>query len=127
MAYNDADSLKPLFLDRLEQAGLAPVVSRGAQDFCFALWLAQNDGKHPDAKALKAFGGAGVLEVAEDHKGSSYRAVYTVKFAGVIYALQKKSKHGIATPLADIDLIRTRLKIAEQHYEQWRKTQETGE
>jgi len=49
------------------------------------------------------------------------RAVYTVKFAGVIYVLhafQKKSKKGIATPQRDIDLIKTRLKRAEEHYKE---------
>lgn len=53
------------------------------------------------AKALKGFGGRSVLEIVEDFDGSTYRAVYTVRFAGVIYllhAFQKKSKKGIATP-----------------------------
>jgi phage-related protein len=46
-----------------------------------------------------------------------YRAVYTVRFEGLVFALhvfQKKSKRGAATPKADIDLIRERLKVAEQ-------------
>ena len=63
----------------------------------FALWCAQTGQKHPDAKVLKGFGGAGVLEVVEDHDGNTYRAVYTVKFAGVVYmlhAFQKKSTRG---------------------------------
>ncbi len=62
---------------------------------------AQTGGKHPDAKPLKGFKGAGVVEVAEDDDGNTYRAVYTVKFAGVVYVLhafQKKSKRGIKTP-----------------------------
>ncbi len=42
----------------------------------FALWQAQLGRKHRDAKVLKGFGGAGVLEVVEDHDGSTYRAVY---------------------------------------------------
>jgi phage-related protein len=48
-----------------------------------------------------------------------YRAVYTVKFAGVVYVLhafQKKSKKGIATPQREIDLIKARVKRAEEHY-----------
>ena len=71
--------------------------------------------KHSQAKPLKGFGGAGVLEVVEDHLGDTFRAVYTVKIAGVVYVLhcfQKKSKHGIETPKHDIDLIKDRLKIA---------------
>ena len=67
---------------------------------------------------LKGFGGAGVLEVVEDHLGDTYRAVYTVKIAEVVYVLhcfQKKSKHGIETPKRDMDLIRERLKITLAH------------
>lgn len=85
----------------------------------FALHLAQTGGKHPDAKPLKGFGGAGVLEIVEDHVGDTYRAVYTVRFAGAVYALhafQKKSKHGIATPKKEVDLVTTRLKAAEADY-----------
>ena len=60
--------------------------------------------------------GAGVLEVMEDYDGDTYRAVYTVKLAGTVYVLhcfQKKSKTGIATPKATMDLIRQRLRAAE--------------
>lgn len=83
----------------------------------FALAEAQVGKKHPDAKPLTGFSGAGVLEVVEDYDGDTYRAVYTVKLEGVVYALhafQKKSKQGIKTPKADLDLIRTRLKRAEE-------------
>jgi phage-related protein len=55
--------------------------------FGFAIRLAQRGGKHPDAKPLKGFGGAGVLEVVEDYDGDTYRAVYTVKFASIVYVL----------------------------------------
>ena len=73
----------------------------------------------PDAKIMKGFGGAGVLELVEDHRGDTYRAVYTVRFATRIYVLhmfQKKSKRGIATPQKDIELIRARLRWAEHLY-----------
>jgi phage-related protein len=96
----------------------------------FALFQAQAGGKHVDAKPLKGFGGAGVLEVVEDHQGSTFRSVYTVKFAGAVYVLhafQKKSKKGVKTPKAELDLIRRRLKAAEEHYEEWRATQEEEE
>jgi phage-related protein len=62
-----------------------------------------------------------VLEIVDDFDGDTYRAVYTVKFADVIYVLhafQKKSKKGIATPQRDIDLIKARLKRAEEHYKE---------
>ncbi len=61
-----------------------------------------------------------VLEVVDRYDGDTYRAVYTVKFSGVVYVLhafQKKAKKGIATPKADIDLIKSRLKLAKEHYD----------
>ncbi|MCT7956619.1 type II toxin-antitoxin system RelE/ParE family toxin [Laspinema palackyanum] len=85
----------------------------------YALYLAQCGEKHPSAKPLKGFKGAGVLEVVEDFDGDTYRAVYTLKLAGVVYVLhafQKKSKKGIATPKQDIELIEARLKRAKEHY-----------
>ena len=81
--------------------------------FGYALYLAQIGEKHKHAKPLKGFGSAGVLEIVEHDDGSTYRAVYTVKFEDAVYVLhcfQKKSTKGIATPKPDIDLIRERLK-----------------
>jgi phage-related protein len=83
----------------------------------FALYLAQAGGKHPDAKPLRGFGGAGVLEVVDDFDGDTYRAVYTVKFPGAVYALhafQKKARRGKATPQRDLELVKHRLRCAEQ-------------
>jgi phage-related protein len=80
---------------------------------------AQNGEEHPRAKALKGFGGRSVLEVVDDEDGDTYRAVYTVRFAAVVYVLhafQKKSKKKIETPKRDIELIKARLKLAEAHY-----------
>lgn len=85
----------------------------------YALYIAQCGDKHPSAKPLKGFKGAGVVEVVEDFDGDTYRAVYTIKFADVVYVLhsfQKKSKQGIATPKQDMDLIEARLKRAKEHY-----------
>ena len=87
----------------------------------YALYVAQMGGKHPDAKPLKGFGGAGVLEIVDDHQGDTYRAVYTVKLREVVYALhafQKKSTTGIATRKQDIDLIKQRLRQAQELYKQ---------
>lgn len=89
------------------------------QTIGYALYVAQCGEKHPSTKPLKGFKGAGVLEVVENFDGDTYRAVYTVKFAGVVYVLhsfQKKSKHGIATAKQDIELIESRLKRAKEHY-----------
>ena len=94
----------------------------------YALYGAQQGGKDSDAKVLQGFGGAGVLEVITRHDGDTFRAVYTVRFAGVVYVLhafQKKAKRGIATPKKEIDLIRKRLKLAEQDYKHWTATGET--
>ena len=85
-------------------------------DVGYALHLAQIGEQSPKAKVLSGFGGAGVLEVVENWHGDTYRAVYTVRFAKAVYVLhcfQKKSKSGIATPKADMDIIRARLKVAE--------------
>jgi phage-related protein len=72
-------------------------------------------GDHPaKAKPLKGFG-SGVLEIRDNFDGDTYRAVYAVRFAGVLYVLhafQKKSAKGIATPQRHLDLIRQRLREA---------------
>ena len=94
--------------------------------FGHAIDLAQAGGKHVDAKALSGFGSAGVLEVIEDFRGGTYRAVYTVRFSGWVYVLhcfQKKSKSGIKTPKEDLDLIDARLKAAKLDFEGWLKSE----
>ena len=91
-----------------------------------ALWDAQCGLKAPYAKPLRGFGGAGVLEIVDDYDGDTYRAVYTVRFAGVVYVLyafQKKSKHGRATPKHELNRIEQRLKRAREDYEQWSRSE----
>jgi phage-related protein len=88
-------------------------------DMGYALGLAQFGEKHPKVKPWKGQG-SGVFEIVEDHRGDAYRAVYTVRFAEVIYVLhafQKKSKSGIKTPQEDVNLIAERLKRAQADYE----------
>jgi phage-related protein len=88
-------------------------------DMGYALGLAQLGGKHPNAKPWKGEG-AGVLEIVEDHRGDTYRAVYTVRFADAVYVLhafQKKSKSGVKTDQTDVKLIAERLKRAKTDYE----------
>lgn len=85
--------------------------------FGYALDMAQRGRTHPQAKPLKGFGSAGVVEVVEDFDGDTYRAVYTVKIANQVFVLhcfKKKSKKGIATPKPDVDKIRDRLKRARE-------------
>jgi len=117
---------KPLFWVASTRKVLKALPLEVRRTVGFALWLAQTGGKHVDAKPLSGFGGAGVLEVVEDHDGNTYRAVYTVKLAGAVYVLhafQKKSKKGAKTPKADLDLIRKRLKMAEEHHAEWSTAQ----
>ncbi|MBS0455236.1 MAG: type II toxin-antitoxin system RelE/ParE family toxin [Proteobacteria bacterium] len=86
--------------------------------FGYALHLAQTGKKHEQAKPLRGFGSAGVLEVVEDHSHGTFRAVHTVRFRSEVYVLhcfQKKSTQGIATPKPDLDLARERLKAAQTH------------
>lgn len=89
------------------------------QDIGYALFEAQRGLKPASAKPLKGFSGSRVLEIVENFSSGTYRVVYTVRFEEVIYVLhcfQKKSKHGIKTPKQDIDLIKRRLKSAEEDY-----------
>lgn len=91
----------------------------------YALYQAQIGGKSSNAKPLHGFGGAGVLEIVANEMGDTFRAVYTVRFATVIYVLhafQKKSKIGIKTPAEDMKLVEQRFKVAEaDHRLQLRK------
>ncbi len=121
------ETLKSLFWVGSSRADLRAFPEEVRHVIGFALYQAQAGGKHIAAKPLKGFGGAGVLEIVEDHDGSTFRTVYTVKFAGAVYVLdafQKKSKKGSKTPQRDIDRIKKRLKTAEQEYQEWRSQQE---
>jgi len=87
-------------------------------DFGYALGAVQMGATPPQAKPWKS-DGAGVLELVENHRGDTFRAVYTVRFAQAVYVLhcfQKKSPSGIRTAKSDIDLIHERLKLAQQHH-----------
>ncbi len=83
----------------------------------YALYVAQRGGKRRDTKPLSGFGGAGVVEVVKDFRGDTFRAVYTLRYADavfVLHAFQKKSKTGRETPRRDIEMVRQRLREAEQ-------------
>src|SRR6266567_929160 len=98
---------------RRDVRGFPPGVRR---DIGQALYAAQRGGTDPAAKPFRGFGGRSVLEIITDHAGNTWRAVYTVRFVEavcVLHAFQKKSKKGIATPKAEMDLIRRRLAEAE--------------
>jgi phage-related protein len=94
------------------------------RDIGQALFAAQCGEEYPSVKALKGFGGRTVLEIVAPFDSNAYRAIYTVRFAGVVYVLhafQKKSTKGLATPKREIDLIHRRLAAAEQHHKERRK------
>jgi phage-related protein len=117
MAKHFALELRPLVWLGNTKKDLAVLPEEVIDTFGYALHLAQTGKKHEQAKPLRGFGSAGVLEIVEDWRGNTYRAVYTVRFAGAVFVLhvfQKKAKSGIATPKQDIELIRERLKAAEQ-------------
>ena len=72
-------------------------------------------------KTLSGFSGASVSEIKVNDDGSTYRAVYTVRFADYIFVLhtfQKKSTHGSETAKQDMDIIYNRLRLAEVQYEE---------
>jgi phage-related protein len=121
---------KPVFWVGNSLINLREFPDEVRQAMGFALWQAQTGSKHVNAKPLSGFGGAGVLEIVEVHRGNTFRGVYAVKFAGAVYVLhafQKKSKRGIKTPPRDVELVRKRLKIAEHHYKEWRLSQSSNE
>jgi phage-related protein len=108
--------VKPLCWVGSSKRDLLALPGEVVNEFGYALYLAQVGKKHGCAKPLTGFGSAGVLEVAEDWEGNTYRAVYTVRFASRVFVLHvftKKSKRGGATPRADMGLIRERLRAAE--------------
>ena len=110
-----AEQEKPLEWIGSSHRDLMELPTNVRRFFGYALSLAQAGDQHETTKVLKNFGSAGVLAVVENDAGGTYRAVYTVKFAEAVFVLhcfQKKSKHGIATPKKDMDIIRTRLKVA---------------
>lgn len=83
----------------------------------YALFVAQQGGRHRETKTLTGFGGAGVVEILADHRGDTFRAIYTVRYQGTVYVLhafQKKSTSGRATPKHEMDIITQRLRAAEQ-------------
>lgn len=83
----------------------------------YALYVAQMGGTHRDAKPLRGYGGAAVVEIVSNQRGDTFRAIYTVRFADAVYVLhafQKKSKSGRETPKAEMDVVARRLREAEK-------------
>lgn len=110
-------SLRPLAFVGSSRRDLLAFPDDVRQEVGHALFLAQTGERAPSVKTLKGFGGGSVVEIAEDHDGDTYRCVYTVRLARAVYVLhafKKKSKRGAETPKHDMDVIRSRLRDAEE-------------
>ena len=111
--------IKPLYWVGSSREDLIEFPLRVRKQTGYALYLAQIGLRSQTAKSLRGFGGAGVLKIVENHDGSTYRAVYTLNFPRavfVLHAFKKKSARGIETPKHIVDLIKQRLRTAEEHY-----------
>ena len=81
----------------------------------YILYRVQNNQNHPNVKSLKGFNG--VFEIVSDYQTDTYRTVYAIKLSNAIFilhAFQKKSKSGIKTPKQNVNLIKERLKKAQE-------------
>jgi phage-related protein len=121
---------KPLFWVGSSLKNLRDLPEEVKDEVGFALYQVQRGLTPRSAKVLRGFGGASVLEVVEDFRTDTYRAVYTIQFADAVYVLhvfQKKSRRSVETPQSEIELIKSRLKLAKEHYEEWRQENEGHE
>jgi phage-related protein len=79
---NDDSPLKPVIWVGTSLRDLREFPAAVQDLMGYALYVAQRGGKHQDAKVLSGFGGSGVLEVINDYRGDTFRAVYTLKYGG---------------------------------------------
>jgi phage-related protein len=113
----DHRSLKPLIWVGSSRRDFRTLPGDVKSHMGYALYVAQQGGKHRDAKPLKGFGGAGVCEIVKNYRSDTFRTVYTVRLAGSVYVLhvfQKKAKKARETPKIEMKLIEQRLREAEQ-------------
>jgi phage-related protein len=100
------------------------------QDVFGSALLDAQYGDHPEG--ARPFGegvSRKVMKLVEDHDRDTHRAAYTVSFPGAVYLLhvfKKKSARGVSTPKPDKDLIRVRLRAAEDHYRKAYRPQRTA-
>lgn len=117
-------SLKPVVWLGSSKKDLADFPDGVEDDVGYNLFEAQAGRMPRDAKVLRGFHGAGVLEIVSNYDTDAFRVVYTVEFEEAIYVLhcfQKKSKRGSETPQQDKDMIERRLKVAREEHEKWLK------
>ena len=113
----DAPSFKPVIWVGSSRKDLREFPEIVQDHMGYALYVAQQGGRHRDTKILSGFGGAGVVEIIEDYRGDTFRAVYTLRYERAVYVLhafQKKAKTDRETPRRDMELIKQRLREAEQ-------------
>ncbi len=118
---DDGQATRPITWLGSSRADLKRFPQQVRRDLGNALYAAQRGEVDPAAKPLRGFGGVRVMEIVDRHDTNTYRAVYTAQFDEaiyVLYAFQKKSTRGIATPTRDVDLIRRRLADAERLHRQ---------
>ena len=115
-----ARPIRPLLWIASSRRDYRAFPARVQDNLGFELFLAQTGQHPPSAKPLRGLGG-GTIELIEDFDRDTYRAVYTIRFSEAVYmlhAFKKKSKRGSKTPGSDIDLVKRRLRDAEQDYAQ---------
>jgi phage-related protein len=108
----DQPKRRPLFWEGSAKSDFKLFPVPVQKDMGVALFVVQLGGTPPSTKPWKGLG-SGIYELIEDHRGDTYRAIYTVRIADcvhVLHAFQKKSKTGIKTPQQDVKLIESRLK-----------------
>ena len=119
----DTPELKPIVWLGRSKKDLVSFPASVTHGIGVALTEAQFGGRSTKAKSLRGMG-SGVIEIVEDYERNTYRAVYLLRFSDIVYVLhcfQKKSKQGIKTPPKDLNIIRSRIKEAEAHHEEWLK------
>lgn len=115
---------KPIVWMGRSRRDLSAMPEEVRKDFGGALHGIQRGITPSGAKPLKGRA-KGAMQLSEDHKGDTYRAIYATELKGVVYVLhcfQKKSKSGSATPKTDIDLVEQRLEDAKKHHAMQRGT-----
>jgi phage-related protein len=120
---------RPLYWVGSSLKDLREFPERVKSDIGYALDTAQFGGKAPQAKPLKGFGGAGVLEIVEDYDRETFRAVYVVRLESgvyVLHAFQKKAHRGRKTDPKDLEVIRERLAAAEEQDAEIKKKERSG-
>ncbi len=93
-------------------------------DFGYGLYQAQIGLFPAIGKPLKGFPGVSVVELKMDFSGDTYRGIYTVQFEDavvVLHVFKKKSNKGKETPKKDKELIISRIKLAKEVYNEWKK------